>query len=539
MKIIVYKINDMVAFINLLSQDSSQYNFFFSYVDILLNKFLLLLFRNMEFSLAYWIYWILFFILNFISSYLLFKKLKIERILSIVFSLLYSTSIYALYRLISFTPSLYLVFFFPLSLYLVLSERTFKNILSLSLLIILSLFTSMYHGYFLIITLLSFSFFHYAKSLKSFAKIFLIILSSLSLVLLIFWNVFISNTPFLSKEDSSTIEPGIVISRPIQDYYNLSFRPWYFFIPPQSSLFFGELSSSIHNKISSSNYYLANDYMEEEMAGSYMGWHFILGTIVVLYLLLVKKLKKKEYPKFKTVYENSGMIIKSLLTILVILFISGPPSFTINGLEIFTPTYLLYHIVPVFRTLTRWSVVVYLFVLIINTYLVQDLYLFMKYKLQRVLFISLFLILNFIVFSIKIPIINLSNPPAEIDFLRDTYPTSVNYAVYPKGDYYSIFWITSHKDNLLNPVDVKDTVTGFDSNEFSRLLITPEGIDSLKSKNPEYLVLYLNEISEAHVKKVSEVNPSITTKDELKGFFDASLGIPIFAKGNIFIYNLR
>jgi len=314
------------------------------------------------------------------------------------------------------------------------------------------------------------------------------------------------------------------VFRPIGDWYWFSFRPWYFFIPPKSSIFFGDLSKNIYDKIESTGYYLADDYMEEEMAGSYMGWHFLLGMAFVAVLLLLKKYKNKEFKTFKTVYENKEMILRSFFIIFCILLISGPPSFTIHGIEIYTPTYLLYHIVPVFRTLVRWAVVIYLFVLIINSFLIQDLYNLMKTKLQKTLFILVFIALNFVIFAIKIPVINIEKPPVEIAYVKEKYPESVSYAVYPKGDYYSIFWVISHEDLLINPVSYVNYKTGFNAGEFSKKLITEEGIQEFLKQNPKYLIYYPEKISDDDLEKISEINPALRTRDDIYGFFEQKIG---------------
>jgi hypothetical protein len=264
--------------------------------------------------------------------------------------------------------------------------------------------------------------------------------------------------------------------------------------------------------------------MEEEMAGSYMGWHFLIGMAFVAVLLILKRYKNKEFKTFKTVYENKEMILRSFFIIFCILLVSGPPSFTIHGIEIYTPTYLLYHIIPVFRTLVRWAVVIYLFVLIINAFLVQDLYNLMKTKFQKILFIIGFLGLNFVIFAIKIPIINVNKPPVEIAYIKEKYPESVPYAVYPKGDYYSIFWIISHEDKLINPVNYVNYETGFDANEFSKNLITEKGIQEFLNQNPEYLIYYPENISDDDLEKISKINPDIRTRDDIYGFFEQRIG---------------
>jgi len=260
------------------------------------------------------------------------------------------------------------------------------------------------------------------------------------------------------------------------------------------------------------------------MAGSYMGWHFLLGLGVVAVLLLLKKYKNIEFKTFQNVYKNKEMITRSFFIIFCILLISGPPSFTIHGVEIYTPTYLLYYIVPVFRTLVRWAVVIYLFVLIINSFLVQDLYNLMKTKLQKILFIVAFLGLNFVIFAIKIPVININKPPEEIAFVKEKYPESVPYAVYPKGDYYSIFWIISHEDLLINPVNFINYETGFDSNEFSKNLVTQEGIQEFLDKDPKYLIYYPENISNDDLEKIAEINPSLKSRENIYEFFRSNFG---------------
>ncbi|MFA5792129.1 MAG: hypothetical protein WC884_03795 [Candidatus Paceibacterota bacterium] len=338
------------------------------------------------------------------------------------------------------------------------------------------------------------------------------------------------------KEDFSQKS---VIYRPLEDLYNFSFRPWYFFIPPKESLFFGKLSKNIHKRIESTNYYLANDYMEEEMAGSYMGWHFLLGMGFVAFLLLLKKFKNKEFPIFKSIYNNKGILVRSFFIIFCILLISGPPSFTVTGIEIYTISYLFYYIVPAFRVLVRWSVVIYLFVLIINLYLVLDIYNLMKKTWHKVVFITGFLVLNFVIFAIKIPVLNINKPPLEIAYLKEKFPENVPYAVYPKGDYYSVFWIISDEDVLINPVNFVNYETGFYANEFSKELITQKGIAEFLRYKPKYLIYYKENISEGDLERISGINSDINSKEDISKFFSSYFGSPIFAQNDILIYMVK
>ena len=468
-------------------------------------------------------------ILSFIFTILLFKKLTLKNRFSWIYSLLFSLSTYMIYRVISLSFELCLVFLFTtVFISLVKGIKPFI----VGTLVLFNFVLSNYYGFFSFVLVCFWYLFDLISkkiNFKEFLKnIVLFTIPILLGITVFFFPLLKSNLPFLgdyTKEQSQKpASERTTVYRPIEDWYNLSFRPWYFFIPPKSSVFFGEFSKNIHKKIESTNYYLADDYMEEEMAGSYMGWHFLIGIGTVAVILLLKKYKNIEYKTFQNVYKNKEIIIRSFFIIFCILLISGPPSFTISGVEIYTPTYLLYYIVPVFRTLVRWAVVIYLFVLIINSFLVQDLYNLMKTKFQKILFILSFLTLNFVIFAIKIPVININKPPQEIAFVKEKYPESVPYAVYPKGDYYSIFWIISHEDLLINPVNFINYETGFDSNEFSKNLITEEGIREFLDKDPKYLIYYPENISDDDLEKIAEINPSLKSRENIYEFFRSNFG---------------
>ena len=490
----------------------------------------------------------LFLILSVILSiYFAFKLFRIVArgiAVALFLTILYSFSIYILYRVISATQMLFFIFVFPAVLYLLLKN---KKSFFIGLIVFVFSMISNYYGFFLFV-LVCFWYFSDLILKKVFFKNFLknIFLFSFSFsipVAIFVGPLLYKNLPVFGKyEKSHGVEfienDNNSVYRPINNWYAFSFRPWYFFIPPKSSVFFGEFSKNIHEKIKNTNYYLADDYMEEEMAGSYMGWHFLLGLGIVAIILLLKKYKRIEFKTFKTVYENKEMIIRSFFIIFCILLISGPPSFTIGGVEIYTPTYLLYYIVPVFRTLVRWAVVIYLFVLIINSFLVQDLYNLMKTKLQKILFILAFLTLNFVIFAIKIPVINVNKPPQEIAFVEEKYPESVPYAVYPKGDYYSIFWIISHEDLLINPVNFVNYETGFDSNEFSKNLITEEGIQEFLKHNPKYLIYYPNNISDDDLEKISKINSTLKSKEDIYEFFKSKFGDGVVV-GESVVFDIR
>lgn len=507
------------------------------FLTSLLNNFLS---KYLDFVTLNNIFVLVAFLLCLFFSYKFFHYLNKDKLISLLFSLSYSTSLYFIFRVISATSSLYFIFVFPLTLNLLLKRR---NPLIIGLVVFSSLMISNYYGFFLCVLVCLWyisnlilerqEFFAFLKNLFIF---FLVIIFGISLFL---GPTFVKNLPIFGNyskpgESDSTETKTFSVYRPIEDWYNLSFRPWYFFVPPRISLLFGNFSRNIHEKISSTNYYLTQNYMEEEMAGSYMGWHFLLGMGFVVLLILLKKYKNKEYSVFQSVYKNQGLISKSFFILFCILLISGPPSLTIKGVEIYMPTYLLYHIVPVFRTLVRWSVVIYLFVLLINSFLVLDLYNLARKPWQKIVFITSFLVLNFVFFAVKVPVINISRPPHEIAFIKEAFPDSVSYAVYPKGDYYSVFWTISHKDRLINPTNFVDNVSGFEANAFSKNLLTEAGMKVLLQNSPAYLILYADKVD---LKSLSQEYIWVKNIESLVSFFEVNFGRLIYKQNEVYIFS--
>lgn len=459
-------------------------------------------------------------VLALIYSYKLFSALSGEKdfqgkkALIIIFSLLNTFSIYFLYRIISFTPNLYSVFVFPLGLYLYFAKKwsPFK----LSILVMLTFALSSYYGFFLVILLNLLYISEWAievfktKAIKNntlslFKNLFL--LSGLSLLFLII--MFSTSIKQNAKPVTENISDEDISYRPIESYYDLSFRPWYFFIPPKESVYFGQLSRNIYQRIEDTDYYLANDYTEEEAAGSYFGWHILIGGLfvgLVLIKIYFSKSKKQALVNtFPHIYANNKIIVQAFLVIIGILFISQPPSFTISGITIYTPSYILYMVAPVFRSLVRFSVVINLLMLVINFFLYVDLINLLgedhkKSKVYNIVVLSSFVVLSYFLLAINIPTIRKRDLPPEFKYLESKYLASLNQktiAVYPKGNYRTIFWAQVHGHKLLNPADYIDYDTGFSSNKLSKNLNTLEGLTFARENNTDVIIYYIRDSEDA------------------------------------------
>ncbi|MEZ6255234.1 MAG: hypothetical protein R3B92_00435 [Patescibacteria group bacterium] len=436
---------------------------------------------------------IMYALLNFGFSYFLFKRITNSKF-AVLFALLNTFSVYYLYRVISITPNLYQLFFFPLILYMLLFKKTKPYILSL-LLFFMFAFSS-YYGLFALLTcgFVYFADFIVAQKLLlvKFKDLLintaLLVVPLFLLILIFFYSSFLHNAKPIQNSVSNT---KVVNYRPIEEYYSFSTRPWYFVIPPKNSLYFGNLSKGLYKRIEATNYYLADDYTESEAAGSFMGWHFILGVFTCLIIVGLSFTKYSHYinSKFVHILRHRELVIKSLITITFILLFTHPPSFTISGTTFYTPSYLLFYIAPVFRSLVRFSAVIYLLVLILNYLLFLDIFTLLRSVWSKSLMALFFVFLTYYMFAIKLPVIDTTKPPKEFEFAR-LNNLSGTIVVYPRGDFKTIFWTPYHKLKILNPSGEIDWHTGISADSISKKLQDPTYLETLNSNNVDYLFYY-------------------------------------------------
>jgi len=452
-------------------------------------------------------------ILSLAASYLLFYKITGQKIITVLFSLMYSFCNYYLYRVLSLTVSLYFIFGFPFLLYLLITKvRAWK----VSLFLIFYSLISTYYGFFSILLVpvwyLSELIVNLSKStINDFIKKLLEFGIPLIFFLGLFYNsLIIKNIPILSSYTRPTTEQDLTgsggIYRPIEDFYNLSLRPWYFVIPPKSSSNWGVLSENLHSSLSESNYYLAKTFMEEEMGGAYLGWHLVIGHAFVL-LLLAFKIKK--YP---IINEKKDLLIKLNILLLFILLISMAPSFTISGVTIYTPSYLLYYLFPMFRVLSRWAVVIVLLNLVVNAVLVTAILPTIKKNTLRYLFISLLTFTHGFLLFINLPVISVNNLPKEIEYLyKISTDTPIKYAIFPRATYDDAFWSVPPANLLFNaPGTINSSIGFFGDNPLN---IDTQGLMELKDNGVRILIYKKDNYSG---KDYVELNKTIGISDPSK-----------------------
>ena len=140
---------------------------------------------------------------------------------------------------------------------------------------------------------------------------------------------------------------------------------------------------------------------------------------------------------------------------------------------------------------------------------------------MKSVFILIFISINYISFAVKIPFINVSKPTSEIIFLSKVSDENYAYAVYPNIGYYSIFWQLYLKKFLINPFNLENKLTDFNSNSFTSELVTPYGIERLKQMEVDYLLYYKSAFSQRKIEQIKKMNSDIDDESDLRLFFES------------------
>lgn len=481
-------------------------------------------------------------VLNTYFSYKLFYSLYDKKNISIVLALFYSLSNYFIYRVTSLTINLYPIFFFPLILH-ILIHKSWKPIYIGPLLLLFFSYSS-YYGYFVSWIILFWFFSEYFVAKRS--EINKIFKRQLKDLILIFAPAFIFVSIFFFGIISRNIVPGYeadaglldaetpVIRRPIEDFYAFSLRPWYFVIPPKSSIFFEDVSKELYYKIEKTGNYLADDYNNEEVGGTYLGWHIIIAFLISTYLVFSKQYEKT-FPALK---DNRKLIIRLCIILVCIFLISLPPTVAFREVFFYTPTIILYTIFPFFRNLARFTIVINLISLITVGFLIKDLLNYIKKTSTKNIILGLLIMLHIFIVGIRVPVIDVTDPPEEIKFIEEnTTDFKVHYAVYPIGDFHDSFWVLYHKNYLINPKQIR--IKDFNTDVFSANLVTIEGLESFKSYNPKYLLFYKNEMTEEKMMQVNSYNKNLKSISDIDNFFERNVGERVFVNSYVNIYEVR
>lgn len=282
-------------------------------------------------------------------------------------------------------------------------------------------------------------------------------------------------------------------NRPFEDFITFSSRPWYYLLPSVDNPFFGGLSQNLLDKLSSGGNYLTQNYFKAEHSASYLGW-------VNLVLVLIGVLGRRASQQFEESGSGAGprdeSAVKSapalnlptlLITIIGLIILTMPPSITVSGVTVVTPSYLLFKFFPMFRVLARAGVLILFLTLIFTGYGYRAL---IKRGTPRLILLTLALF-SVAEFLIPLKITHVGTPPKVYAHIGATDPLKSPMVVYPYNKTNeALFWMTTHKQPLINPRSYENKPTNFVSEDFTNLLNTDRGLAKAQLLGAKYLVYF-------------------------------------------------
>ncbi|MFA6981757.1 MAG: hypothetical protein WC243_01895 [Patescibacteria group bacterium] len=270
------------------------------------------------------------------------------------------------------------------------------------------------------------------------------------------------------------------LRRPYEDFFSFSSRPWYYALPSVKNPWLGKYARGVLSKIEGTGYFLSDDYFHDEHAGSYFGS-----------VLLVSMAISSGYVFRHAGKEKKKRALFYLLNITLLFLFTLPPFFTISGLKIFTPGYLMYRFFPMFRVTSRIAVVILLQLLILLAHNIDFVYEKLP-KNGRKALIAIGICVALVTLMetfVPVRVLKIDHVPEVYSYLNKSTPEDAHFVVYPYGNVLeAVFWLPVHQRRLINIRDLSET--NFDSEVFTNALNTEEGMMSLVEMNSQFLAVF-------------------------------------------------
>ncbi len=284
-------------------------------------------------------------------------------------------------------------------------------------------------------------------------------------------------------------------SRSLGDFVIFTSRPWYYFLPSVDNPFFGNLSQKAIDWLQNDwGYWLTANYFKSEHSASYLGLvNFLFALLGGIYILRGVTKQKGLWTKEK---EISVLGIVGIL----IFFLTWPPFFTVSLHKIYTPSYLLWKIAPMFRSLARLGILILLIELVFTGtgYLVFVDFIKRKFKTPFAeVFVLLFFVICLVEFYIPIKLNYIGDTPEVFSYIEQNTPNDTALVIYPYEKIEdAVFWLPFYQRYLVNHMNA----------ELTESLPTPEGVLRAKDLGSDY-ILYFPKADEKNLGEFFEQTP--------------------------------
>lgn len=433
-------------------------------------------------------------LVNIFLSYNFFKRFKY----GIIYTLFFSLGTYYLLH-VGKHIDLMQIWVFPVFFSLFLSPKftgvfNFLHCVKLGVFVFISILISNYYGFFIVLYMTTFTVITIIYSLRFkegikvgaqlFKKYTVAALTAGVLSLFVLYPFIAAN--YMNTTDSEVKNnPKLYLERSYGDFFLFSSRPWFYVIPSPKNPLLGDTAESVLQSLKGTGNFLTQFYFSNEHSGNYFGLVFLSALAVLL------------FKYFKTLDMQNKNLIISLLSAAFVLFIfTFPPYFTINGLKFYTPGQLIYEFFPMFRVMSRLSVLIHFNLLIVMAILFENFALRFKHKeMINLVVLSVFMFTTIETY-VPVKFLKMQEAPPVYTYLGKKAENSpVRYAVYPSTRAReSFYWLPVHKSYLVNMRGINSAE--FNSDKFTRQFQEKPAAGLLNSFDIEYMIYYKNSLGD-------------------------------------------
>lgn len=411
------------------------------------------------------------FALNLLFSYLYFKKYKF----GFYYSLIYSFSSYTWIHLTHL--SLLQIWIFPLFLILLEKFKLCKlHIIKMALFITASILISNYLGFFILLIfffdLLSEKF--QSEYLKRFIQV----------ILIGAFLTIIAITPFIKENYFNTGKDQVIQQRTfnqIEDFLIFSSKPWHFFLPSAKNPIYGKEVQNLRLYLEKVRVILIFDqYFDREHNASFFGFTFLITLAFLIFSLIYR-------------HKSTKIINKYLIISFLIFLFMMPPYILIRGIKFYTPGFFMYTFFPMFRSISRLSIVLLLYLLTIFGTVFDYKYKQFNDKTKKSIKYFVPVLFLFTLFEVFVPqsIKKMDTPPQVYKYIGQYAQKGAKIVVYPYSKTNdALFWLPTYKKELVNPRGYE--YTNFNSESFTKNIPTENGLKTLNEMGVNYLVVFKN-----------------------------------------------
>jgi hypothetical protein len=440
------------------------------------------------------------FLINFFVSFKLFKYFLDSRLISILLSFVVLVSPFSLYHSQNHLGLLN-IWIVPLFIYLIFecfSNENYHNnrfFLKGGLYLAVTVNVSVYLGFFGLLLALIFFIIYLGKIFYEkkanlifirdyFFRAFLFFVPSILSLLILNLNL-LMQIPKIDKTSDVSF-----LSRPIEDFFIFSSRPWYYFLPSVDNPLFGNFSRSVINYLENDwGNYLAQNYFKSEHSSSFLGiTNFVLAILGISYIIK-NKLKIKNY---------INLYLLGASALFLILF-TMPPYVDFNSFRFYFPSYLVSTYLPMFRVLSRIGIYVLYLQLVFTGF--GYLYIYEKFKNWNIKLIYSYFLL-FILFSISvvefyipIKLTDISEIPAVYKYIKTNIPEESKIIFMPRNKSNEVlFWSKDFQREVISLERNHKIYNNLVSKDefINKYLYTCDGLKLIKEYGSNYFVYFFN-----------------------------------------------